>query len=83
MTTLVVPWPLCVCRPNFQGVRVLCNVKGNHGAIPNTAVSKKYSAKFGFYYEVKFNVALHFLTTLEFKIMSEGKIVGTAVADYV
>jgi hypothetical protein len=63
--------------------RILCTVKGDARMFPQAAVSKKFSYLGGTYYEVSFEVALHFLTTLEFKIMSNEMLIGTAVVDYV
>lgn len=50
--------------------------------LPQAAVSKKFGLSEGTYYEVSYQMALHFLTTLEFKIMSNEKLIGTAVVDY-
>ena len=65
----------------IKDAQILCEVNGDINAIPAGAVSKKVS-NLGPYYEVEFQVGLHFLTTLEFKIMAEGKVIGTAVANY-
>jgi hypothetical protein len=57
-------------------------VKGDARMLPQAAVSKKLSYLGATYYEVSYQVALHFLTTLEFKIMSNETLIGTAVVDY-
>jgi hypothetical protein len=67
----------------IQGLQSLCKVNWDPRRLPHTALSKKYNPLGKPYYRVDIQVVIHFLTTLEFKIMSEEEMIGTAVVDYV
>jgi hypothetical protein len=67
----------------IQGLQSLCKVNWDPRRLPQTAISKKYNPLGKPYYRVDFQLVIHFLTTLEFKIMSEEELIGTAVGDYV
>jgi hypothetical protein len=64
------------------GVRTLATVTVDATDPPATVVEKNVNGEGNVYYSVSFVVAIHFLTTLEFKVIVDGKVVASTVADY-
>lgn len=63
--------------------RSLCKVKVDAKHLPASAVKKKVSPFGVRYYQVSFQLAIKFLTTLEFKLVCDDEVIGSVVADYI
>lgn len=64
-------------------VKNLCTVRFNAKAIPKEAIERLWSSNNSyFYYKVKFDAVIYFMTTLQFKVMYKGKVIGSGEADY-
>jgi hypothetical protein len=50
--------------------------------LPPRAVERVLSPRGFYYYKISFQIAVHFKTTLEFKLMFDGKEYGHAVGNY-
>jgi hypothetical protein len=61
---------------------MLAKVTVARSTFPASAFERKLNPHGRVYYSVSFVVAIHFLTTLEFKVMVDGRVVGSAIADY-
>ena len=51
--------------------------------LPAIAVKKRVSPSGRSYYHVSYILAVQFLTTLEFKLMCNERVIGSVVADYI
>ena len=63
--------------------RSLCDVTMQIKYLPSSAAVRKVSPSGEPYHRLHFELGVQFLTTIEFKVMVDGKVVGCAMADYV
>ena len=58
---------------NEIGIRTLCKLSVDAKTLPAKAIVKKIAPRGNSYYDVSYDIAIHFLTTLDFKVMVDGK----------
>jgi len=63
--------------------QTLCTVTVDAKSLPASAVTKKHSSSGKTYYKVCYVLAVKFLTTLEFKLMCDERVIGAVVADFI
>jgi len=65
------------------GIKNLCTVRFNAKRVPQEAIERLWSREGSYhYYKVRFEVCICFSTTLQFKVMYKGKILGVGEASY-
>jgi hypothetical protein len=64
------------------GVKNIAALKVNLKTLPSSAVSKLVNSEGLPYYQVTFMLKIRFLTTLEFSMVSQGKVYESVVAEY-
>jgi len=68
---------------NGEDAWYLAEVTINCRELPKSAIAKKPHPIRGYYYQADFTLVVRFGTVLEFRVMRDGKVFGTAVADYI
>jgi hypothetical protein len=60
----------------------LCKLEVDAKTLPPEAIEERQSPLGFTYYEIKHQIAIEFGTALEFKVMFDGKVLGTVAAQY-
>ena len=71
-----------VLHTDKAGESILAKVAIARNIFPESAFVRLVNPKGNVYYQLSFVVAIHFLTALEFKIIVDGVVLGSVVANY-
>ena len=63
-------------------VKVLCELPVNHRNIPASAFKLMTGKHGNKYYKVSYELELHFGTELSFKLVHQGRVIGSVTANY-